>query len=318
MYSKVLFFYITLLIFAVWLTGCTSATATLTPNPAPVESETLLPAATLTALPIEATPQPSATSTLTATPEPLALRVNGEGVALAEFQAELAQLQAADQALGKASTPEEQRQKVLDNLIDSALLAQAAFESGFQLDDAAVQAEIDRLAGQAGGAEALRSWWEQYGYTEASFRSALRRALAAAWQRDQLAAAVPETAEQVHARQIVVLDEAAAQKALAKVKESGVDFETYAFGYDLQTGGDLGWFPRGYLLQPEVEEAAFALQPGEISGVIHSQIGYHILQVVAREQRPLSPDARRYLQHRAVQEWVQARRSQSQVEVLLP
>ena len=90
-------------------------------------------------------------------------------------------------------------------------------------------------------------------------------------------------------------------------------------GTTWQTGGDLGWFPRGYLTQPEVEEAAFQLQPGEISPVIQSSIGYHILQVISREPaRLISPDARRVLQHKALQDWLKTRMEGHKVEILLP
>jgi parvulin-like peptidyl-prolyl isomerase len=147
----------------------------------------------------------------------------------------------------------------------------------------------------------------------------LRRQLAAAWQRDQLAAAVPTQAEQVHARQILTIDEDIANQALEQVKIPGTNFAVYAYRYDPQSGGDLGWFPRGYLTRPEVEDAAFALQPGEISPVIRSQVGYHIIQVIAREpSRALSPDARRVLQHKALQDWLKSRKDGSKIEILLP
>jgi len=242
------------------------------------------------------------------------LRVNQQGVSIAEYQAELAQLQQAQQALGKTAVPEEQRQKVIDNLVDNLLLAQGAAENGYIVDDAALQATVDRL-----GAEAVQAWMASSGYDEAAFRAALRRQIAAAWQRDQIAAAAPTEAEQVHARQILTIDEDIANRALDYVKIPGTNFAAYAYQYDAQTGGDLGWFPRGYLTQPVVEEAAFALQPGEISPVIKSSVGFHILQVIAREPaRLISPDARRVLQHKALQSWLQARRDASQIEILLP
>ncbi len=269
-----------------------------------------------------ATPFPVATTavpTPTATTEPLALRINGEGVSQAEYQAELSQLQEALQTLGKTQTPEQQRQQVLDNLTDTLLLAQGAVENGFKLDGAALKAEVDRLTQQVGGAGALQEWMGQRGYSEASFQAALGRQLAAAWQRDRIAAAVPATAEQIHARQILTIDEDNANKALEQVKIPGTNFTAYAYRYDPQTGGDLGWFPRGYLTQPEVEAAAFALQPGEISPVIKSQVGYHIIQVIARDpSRAISPDALRVLQHKALADWLKTRRESAKIEVLLP
>jgi parvulin-like peptidyl-prolyl isomerase len=67
-----------------------------------------------------------------------------------------------------------------------------------------------------------------------------------------------------------------------------------------------------------VEEAAFQLQPGEISPLIESSVGFHIVQVIAREPaRLLSPDARRVLQHKALQTWVKARRESSTIEILV-
>ena len=119
------------------------------------------------------------------------------------------------------------------------------------------------------------------GYTAESFRFALSRAAAAAWMRDQILASVPGEAEQVHARQILLRTEEGARRVEQNAKTPGTNFATLAAGYDLVTRGDLYWFPRGYLNEPAVEDAAFSLQPGEISGVIQSNIGYHVLQVVA-------------------------------------
>lgn len=290
------------------LSAC-GPTVTSTPAPGPDQSTPTMP------VPIATTVVP----TPTATPEPLAVRVNGEGVSLAEYEAELRLLQEAQQTLGKTASAEEQRTMVMDNLVDMALLAQGAYENGFVLDEESLQAEVDQLIQQMGGEQALQEWMSQQGYTETTFRAALKRSQAAAWQRDQIAASVPETAEQVHARQILAQDEENANQALEKVKQPGMNFAAYASQYDPLAGGDLGWFPRGYLTQPEVEEAVFNLQPGEISPVIHSQIGYHIVQVISREpSRAISPDARRVLQHKALQEWLKARKVGGQIEVMLP
>lgn len=269
------------------------------------------------------TPGPAPTETTpptpTPTPEPLAAQVNGAGITVAEYEAELRQLQEAHQALGKVVSPEDQRQQVLDNLIDLELLAQGAYESGYTVDDAALQAEVERLEESLSGSGGLQGWMDRLGYSQSAFYASLRRQMAAAYQRDQIAAGVPTEAEQIRARQILTTDEDIANRALEIVKQPGINFATYAYQYDAQAGGDLGWFPRGYLTQVEVEEAAFQLQPGEISPVIKSQIGYHILQVIAREpSRALSPDARRVLQHKALEDWITARRAASQIEILLP
>ncbi|MFO7157026.1 MAG: peptidylprolyl isomerase [Pseudomonadota bacterium] len=53
-----------------------------------------------------------------------------------------------------------------------------------------------------------------------------------------------------------------------------------------RTAGDLGWFRRGEML-PELEEAAFALQPGQLSEPVRTRFGYHI--VLVRERREVPP-----------------------------
>ncbi len=267
------------------------------------------------------TAEPTATATVmppTPTSLPMALIVNGEGVLLSDYQAELARLQQAQTALGEESTPEEQRQLILDNYVDQLLLTQAATQGGFSVDDATLQARIDKLIETIGGQSELSNWQTTNGYTDESFRAALRREILAAWQRDQIINAVPLTAEQVHARQILVQEEVNAQSVINTL-ESGVDFTELAKEYDPVLGGDLGWFAAGTLTQPEVDAAAFALQPGETSAVIHSQIGYHILHIIERESdHPLSVDGRRILQEKALSHWLADGRAASSIEILIP
>jgi peptidyl-prolyl cis-trans isomerase C len=284
----------------------------------------VLPGEATSAVTLSVTMQPvQPTHTLvptpTKTPVPLALLVNGEGITLAEFDADLSQLEEAHQLLSKTVPLDEKRSLVLDHFIETLLLAQGAEEAGFQVDDAALQAEIDRLNASLGGGQGLQDWFIQRGYTEGTFRAALRRQMTAAWQRDQIAAAVPIDGEQVHVRQILTQDEDIARRAYDQVRQPGINFAAQAYRYDPIAGGDMGWFPRGYLLQPEVEAAAFQLQPGEISPITESAVGYHIVQLIAREPaRLLSPDARRVLQHKAVQDWLKSRRDGSTIEILLP
>ncbi len=265
----------------------------------------------------EPTQLPTATNvppSPTPTEPPLAAKVNGEYILLTEFQSELQRLQAAEKELGVQSTEAEQRQKVLDELIGQMLLAQAAAQAGFTVDDTALQAHIEKMATQLGSAQELEKWIAENGYDAASFRVALRRAMMAAWQRDQIANSVPTEMEQIRARQILLLDEALANKVYQQL-QAGADFATLAQQYDPLLGGDLGWFPRGYLTQPVVEEAAFQLQPGEYTPVIKSAIGFHIVQVLERTVRPLEQDARKMLQHQAVQDWVNKRRENSTIEI---
>ena len=267
--------------------------------------------------------QPTATPTATPepptpTPIPAVAIVNGEIIPLVDFNASLQQLQAAQQEIGKTTTPEEQKQLVLDDLIAQTLLAQAAIKSGHAVDDATLQVRVDGLSTALGGQEKLADWIIRNGYDDSSFRSTLRRSMLVAWQRDQLLAAVPVTAEQVHARQILVLHEQTANDLQAQL-QAGADFATLAYRYDPLTGGDLGWFPRGVLTQPAVEEAAFSLQPGEFSAVIPTSYGYQIVQVIDRDSaHPLAPEALLNAQQQALLDWVAQKKASSSISVQVP
>jgi peptidyl-prolyl cis-trans isomerase C len=245
----------------------------------------------------------------------MAVSINGVGVSLAEYQQELLRLQDAQTQLGKTSTPEEQSQKVLADLTDQVLLQQGAEQGGFSVDDATLQSRVDQLAAKLGGQDKLAAWETTNHYTDVTFRQALRRSIEVAWQRDQIINSVPTTADEIHARQILVQTQETANSILTQLK-AGADFATLALEYDPTTGGDLGWFPKGYLLQPEVETAAFALQPGQYSEVVQSAIGYHIIFVIERDAaHELTPDARRVLQEKKLSEWLDAAKAASQIVV---
>lgn len=285
---------------------------------------TLLTALGLSACASLSTPEivstPTATFTPeppTATPEPLALTVNGEGITLAEFNAEVARYTTAQTALGKTVDSAAATSAVIEDYVAQLLLAQAAHTNGFALDDAALQARIDSLAAQVGGAEALSAWQAGHGYSEQTFRSALRRAAESAWMRDKIISNVPSTAEQVHVQQILLYNQDTAQNFLAQLN-GGADFDELAFKADPLTRGDLGWVPRGYLLNLQIEEAAFNLSVDQFSDVIATDVGFHIVRILARDpNRPLSPDALLSLQELALRKWVEEQRSQASV-VLAP
>jgi parvulin-like peptidyl-prolyl isomerase len=81
------------------------------------------------------------------------------------------------------------------------------------------------------------------------------------------------------------------------------------------TGGDLGFFPMGILTAPEVEAAAFALQPGQISDIIQSSMGYHIVQVVERvPDMEIDPENLRLLREKASRAWLEGLRAAANIQ----
>ena len=78
---------------------------------------------------------------------------------------------------------------------------------------------------------------------------------------------------------------AKAEELLAQLRAGG-DFNALAKEFSVDTsnkdqGGDLGWFRRGMMVKP-FEDAAFALKPGELSGIVETQFGYHIIKLEER------------------------------------
>ena len=271
-----------------------------------------------------ATASPSATpSPPSPTPEPLAARVDGRPILLADFQAEVARFEAAQKALGiDLATLGGYKTKVLQGLVDRELLADGARQNGFSLDPAAADAKVNQLASEVGGSTAMGAWLAANGFTLESLKASLAEEILAEDMVQKIADGVPSSVDQVHARHILVASQAAADTLRAQLV-AGEDFATLASqqSLDLSTrlaGGDLGWFPKGILTMPEVEAAAFALQnAGDLSPVVHSALGFHIVQLVERGDHPLSPQALQRLREQAVDDWLAARRQQAKIEILV-
>jgi peptidyl-prolyl cis-trans isomerase C len=255
------------------------------------------------------TPEPP-----TATPPPSAAVVNGEYITIAEFQAELARYKAAQTALGNTVSDEDANN--CSGRYDRAGVAESSCKGGkFQFDGSRPPVQ-DRCAGaEIGGAEALSAWQSAHGYDDASFRIALKRSIEAAWMRDKIIADVPGAMEQIHVRQILTYNEAMRRRRWSELN-AGEDFDELAAVYDPVTRGELGWVPQGYLLDARADEAVFALQAGEYSGIIATDAGFHIFKAIEREEHPLSPDALLTMQELALKNWLAERTAKS--DIVLP
>jgi len=290
-----------LILILVFLTSCavTETTPIVEESPLPTEPQ------------ITATPEEPAEPTPTL--EPAAAVVNGEPIPLAFFTREVERFLIAQVALGNEEVEQTTAQEiVLLDLIDQFLLAQGARESGAQVSDEDVQTRIADLAAEVD----LDAWMAEWGYTNDELREALKLQMLVAFQRDAITAAIPEVVEQVELRQIFAFTEAGANRALRDLN-SGALFEDVAFEFSPETGGYLGWVPRGYLLIPDVEEAAFDQAVGTYTDIIESEIGFHIVLVIDRDERALSTDARLVLERQALQTWLENQREESTIEILV-
>jgi parvulin-like peptidyl-prolyl isomerase len=267
---------------------------------------------------------PTVTPTVTP-PAPLAALVNGEYVFLAEYEQRVTQYEQALLQQGlDPDTPDGKahlalaRQDVLEGLIDGVLVEQGAGALGVSLSDEELESQVEADIAAGGGQAAFDEWLQTTGQTREEYKGMLRQSLLSQRVLEAVTADVPAEAEQVHARHIVVESEEAAEEILMLLQAGG-DFVALARerSVDVATqdnGGDLGWFPRG-LIALELETAAFALQPGQVSGVVHLGEGYHIVQVVEREAaRSLTPEMQFDLKLAVFDQWLADLRAAATIE----
>ncbi len=135
--------------------------------------------------------------------------------------------------------------------------------------------------------------------------------------------------EQISEEQAKQKAKALAEELLGKIK-GGADFAKLAKQYsdddsNAAEGGELGWFRKGRMV-PEFEKAAFALKPGQVSEVIETSFGYHIIKVEDRRAEipdDFEEDKERYRQqalaqarYRAWGEYLQQLQEQADIEII--
>lgn len=291
-----------------------ACTAMPTTTPTPAVQLTLVPQPT----PVLPTPTPAPTPT----PSNIIARVNGQPITREALEAEVQRARLALEEPPDAQTLAALREAALETLIEEVLLEQEAQRLGIVVTEQQVDEELAFARERAGGAAAFRAWLGSIGYTEQALRRQIYLDLLANALRDRVLADLPRTAEYVRAAHILLGSEAEARRVLQQLR-NGARFEALAraLSRDESTramGGDLGWFTRNgqTVLWSEVEEAAFALQPGEISDVVRSPVGFHIITVIERAVRPLDEADWVYAQQVALGEWMARLRARAQVERL--
>jgi parvulin-like peptidyl-prolyl isomerase len=129
---------------------------------------------------------------------------------------------------------------------------------------------------------------------------------------------VPQSGEQVHAEHILVATQDLATQLFDQIK-GGASFEELARTNSTDattsaTGGDLGWITRGQM-DPAFENAAFALQPGEISQPVQTPYGWHVIKVLDRqENRPFTDDQYENAVGKAKEAWLDQQRAEANID----
>ncbi len=212
-----------------------------------------------------------AAAPLHAAPEDVVATVNGIKITEGD-------LEAAQSEVGRelAQVPEESRRPILVNfLIETHLMSQAA-EKEKLAEGADFAAKMEYYKRRA-----LRET-----YIEKTIREQISEAVARKIYDDQIKSMKPQ--DEISARHVLVATEDEAKAVITRI-EKGDNFAAVAkeLSLDKSTdGGSLGYFPRGRMVKV-FEDAAFALQKGEVSKPVKSQFGWHVIKLEDRRQGEL-------------------------------
>ena len=248
-------------------------------------------------------------------------RVNGEDVKKAEFDRMVKTIEArAGQPI-----PPERRDEILrgalDQLIVYKLLAQECKTRGVSATDADIDAKVGDLKKQFPTEDAFNKALQERGMTLESLKSDARTDISVSKLMDAEVATTPgpsdaeaqdfyaknpdkfKQEEQVRASHILIrVDEKADAATKKKAKDqiesvlkqarAGADFAKLAQEYSQDgsaaQGGDLNYFTRQQMV-PAFADVAFSLKPGQISDVVTTQFGYHIIKVTDHKPARVVP-----------------------------
>jgi peptidyl-prolyl cis-trans isomerase D len=175
------------------------------------------------------------------------------------------------------------------------------------------------LTGFNGRYKDALTFYGKLGMTEADFRKIYFESnLYRTRVTNIITADVAHDQDMVWARHILVADEATA-KSIRQQLIDGADFATLAAQSSLDTGsksagGDLGWFAKGAML-PEFETSAYSLKIGEISQPVQTSAGWHIIQVLGHEVRPLTDKEYQTAVANAMSAWLLKQRTAANIVI---
>ena len=252
-------------------------------------------------------------------------KVNDGSILKSDYDRQVAQVKSALEANGQDfSTADgkkvlkDVKEKVLEAMVSDQLILQQAKENNVTLKEGEFEQAINDLEQYHGGKDALETYLKQQGFDRQSFETLVQEQLIMNHFKEKLTSHIKVTDEEVkkyyddnktmfelpapeiRASHILVDTENQAKKILAEIK-NGADFAKLAEEYSKdpgskESGGDLGYFAKGKMV-PEFERAAFALKPGEISDVVKSEHGYHIIKVTGERTSLSFDDAKDYIRY---------------------
>jgi len=259
---------------------------------------------------------PSVVSTADDTVEHTAALVNGVPISTETLERKVGEAFAKLLAGGNRPDPDRLKKDVLETLINNELLYQESVRGGYGPSELKVEMQFSNIKGQFGTEEEFLDMLSQRGYTADSLREELGKIMAIDdYISGEVATGLDVTdgeirgyyddnpnvfqePESLRASHILIMvedmtDEKQKKTAYRKIEDikkkidKGEPFESLAKEYSEcpsnAQGGDLGYFQRGQMVKP-FEDAVFALEAGEISDIVETRFGYHLIKLV--DKRP--------------------------------
>lgn len=252
------------------------------------------------------------------------------------------------------------RIEAMDQLIEKQLLIQAAAKKGIEVTDEEVDAELAKIKEPFNSDDEFRMRLETESYTEESFRQHLHDMIAAKRYLDGIRLQAKDVSDEEleqyyrdNERRLILPEEVRVRHVLLSWKpmgqpddrkalydqmqgildkaRGGEDFvqlaQTYSEDSTRVDGGDVGFFRRGQMV-PAFEQAAFSLQPGDISNIVETPFGLHIIKLEERKESRLLPldeirdvlrdHIREENMEKAVQQENERLLKQAEVKILVP
>ncbi len=185
------------------------------------------------------------------------------------------------------------KSQLLTNMIEEQLIIEQVKKTDFKISDGDMAEAYKKFMDSVESNDATKKLYAEKGIDEAFvkkqiesefYREAFDKNIQTELEKDQtrLNELYKTYPIQIDASHILVTEEAKANEILKKIKDGG-DFAALAKENSIDTGsakngGDLGLFPRGVMVQ-EFEDVAFNLKVGEVSPVVQSKFGYHIIKL---------------------------------------
>jgi peptidyl-prolyl cis-trans isomerase C len=289
--------------------------------------------------------------------------VNGEKITKKSLDQKLAYVQSRYASQGRRLQPQQLadvQKDIVERMVEKELLYQESKDLGITIEDEKVKGRLQQFQDKFPNKEKYQQQLDQLGYTEEMIRREIRENMAIQQLIEQeIASGIEVTDEdlqsyyddnadqfttpaKVKARHILVktdkqadaADTEAAREKIEAIQKRVAEGEEFAEVAKEESecpssdkGGDLGFFSKGRMVPP-FEDAAFSMEPGEVSDIVETRFGYHLIKVEDKKEasqksyEEVKENLRKQLENEkvkeAIGEYVAKLREDAEIEMNLP